>query len=190
MSESMNHVLWYASRATGVIAIILMTGIIVLGLMVKAGSSDPERSTLIMGIHRNLSMGMSVFIVIHVVTAIAETYVDIGWISALMPFSSGYSPRLIGLGTLAFDAFLAVLITSIMRERLDEARWRLIHWFSYALWGFALIHGYGLGTANEPLLRGVTVLCALVGAAAIAKGFTNRDDREAERRRIAAQEWS
>jgi len=190
MSESMNHLMWYTSRATGVVAVVLMTAILVLGMMVKAGAGTSEQSTVMMGIHRNLSMGMSAFIGLHVVTAIMETYVDIGWMSLLVPFTSGYSTLWIGLGTLAFDAFAAVLVTSLLRERIADHQWRLIHWFSYGLWGFALIHGFALGTSNEPVLRAVSVLCALAGGFAIVKSVQSRDDREDERRRVAAQEWS
>ena len=119
-----------------------------------------------------------------------ETYVDIGWISMFIPFTSGFSPTMVGIGTLAFDAFVAVLVTSIMRDRIDEGRWRQVHWLSYGLWALAIVHGVGLGTSNEPLLRGITILCGIVGGVAIYRHIRMRDDHEDERRRIAAQEWS
>ena len=56
-----------------------------------------------MGLHRWLSLGMVVFLVVHIATAIAETYVSIDAISAIVPFTSGYETLWVGLGTLAVD---------------------------------------------------------------------------------------
>ena len=187
----MNESLWFVSRATGVVSIVLLTLVLVLGL-VTAGARRPrgDSSTVVMGLHRALSLGMSVFLLAHIGTAIAETYVDIGWVSAVVPFSSGYAPLLVGLGTLAFDVLLAVIVTSALRHRLRERTWRRVHLLSYALWPLAIIHGIGLGTADEPLLRGVTVACGAVGLAAIIWRRVTSDSHENRRKQIAAQEWS
>ncbi len=186
-----NEFLWYVSRATGIVSIVLLTVVFVLGL-VTAATRRPrgDSSTVVMGLHRALSLGMSVFLLAHIGTAIAETYVDIGWVSAVVPFSSGYSPVLVGLGTLAFDVLIAVVVTSALRHRLRERTWRRVHLLSYALWPLAIIHGIGLGTANEPLLRGATLVCGAIGLGAIVWRRLTTDRHEDRRKQIAAQEWS
>jgi sulfoxide reductase heme-binding subunit YedZ len=185
----MNEFLWYSSRATGIISVMLLTGVLVLGMVITR-TRHSSASTIVMGVHRSLSLGMSVFLLVHVVGAIAETYVDIGWLSLVIPFSSGYSRLWVGIGTLAFDVLIAVIVTSLLRHRMSEQTWRKVHGFSYTLWPLAIVHGVALGTSKEPLLRGTTVLCAVVGLMAIWWHRTSPDDHESQRRTIAEQEWS
>ncbi len=187
----MNEILWYTSRATGVVSIVLLTAVVVLGV-ITAGGRRPQgdASTVVMGLHRVLSLGMGVFLLAHIATAIGETYVDIGWVSAVLPFTSGYERATIGLGTLAVDIMLAVGVTSALRHRLRESTWRAVHTLSYLLWPIAIVHGLVLGTADQPILRGVTVACAAIGLGAITWRFISADSDETRRREIAMKEWS
>jgi len=187
----MNELLWYLSRATGVVSIVLLTIVLVLGL-VTSGRRRPtgESATVVMAVHRWLSLGTSLFLLTHIATAIAETYVSIDLVSAVLPFTSGYEPVWVGLGTLAFDVLLAVVVTSLLRHRLGERTWRRVHVLSYALWPLAIVHGLALGTSGELLLRGTTLACAVAGAVALAWRWTaTHHDRE-RRLAIASQEWS
>lgn len=187
----MNLLLWYTSRATGIASIVLLTTVLALG-MVTSGRRCPrsDRATVVMGLHRWLSLGMLSFLLVHIATAIGETYVSIDLISAVVPFSSPYSPVWVGLGTLAFDLLIAVTATSYLRHRIKEPTWKALHLVSYAMWPTALVHGFALGTANEPILRGVTALCGAVGVGFAGwrarSSYDDRDRREA----IAAQEWT
>lgn len=187
----MNELLWYTSRATGMASIVLLTGVVVLGAVISGrGARTLESATVVTALHRWLSLGMTVFLLLHIGTAVVETYVSIDAISAIVPFTSGYEPLWVGLGTLAFDIVVAVVATSLLRERISERVWRVVHWAAYALWPLAVVHGFMLGTANEPLLRLTTVACALAGVVALVwrSGATHHDtDR---RRDVASQEWS
>lgn len=183
--------LWYFSRATGVVSIVLLTLVTCLGI-VTAGRRRPhgESATIVMGLHRWLSLGSLVFLAIHIFTAIVDGYVDITWLSVLVPFTAGYDPLLVGLGTLAVDLLAVLMITSYLRHRIPERRWRLIHWLSYAMWVVALAHGFLMGTADQPLLRLTTLACGIVGGLVAAwRVATSHADRE-RRRAINIQEWS
>ncbi len=183
--------LWFISRATGTVSLILFTTIVVLG-MVIAGRRAPhgDSATIVMGLHRWLSLGSLAFLALHIVTAIADGYVSVGWLSTILPFTSVYRTFWVGLGTLAVDILLAVVVTSYLRHRMPERSWKAIHWLSYAMWPFALIHGFAMGTASEPLLRWLTVLCGAAGAAAVAWRLrTTHADRE-RRALVNFQEWS
>ena len=187
----MNELLWYVSRATGLVSMVLLTTTFVLGMVLSGKrSTNPESRTVASGLHRWLGLGMVVFLVGHVTTAIVETYVSIGPLSAFIPFTSGFSPLWVGLGTLAFDLVLAVSITSALRHRLSERAWRGVHLTSYLLWPLALAHGFMLGTSDQPLLRGITVLCGVAGAVGVAwRMQATHHDRE-QRRTIAARGWA
>jgi sulfoxide reductase heme-binding subunit YedZ len=187
----MNELLWYVSRATGLVSLALLTAVLVLGV-VTSGRRRPhgERATVLIGLHRWLSLGMVVFLGAHVATAVAETYVSIDAISAIVPFTSSYQPLWVGLGTLAVDLLVAVTATSWLRHRIPERLWRGVHLTSYLLWPVALVHGFAMGTTSEPLLRAVTVACGLVGIGALAWRGTTRHADAARRSDVLTQEWS
>jgi sulfoxide reductase heme-binding subunit YedZ len=187
----MNELLWYVSRATGLVSLALLTAVLVLGA-VTSGRRAPhgERATLLMGLHRWLSLGMVTFLGVHVATAVAETYVSIDAISAVVPFTSSYETLWVGLGTLAVDLVVAVAATSWLRHRVPERAWRAIHLTAYLLWPLALVHGFAMGTASEPLLRGATVACGLVGIGTLAWRATTRHADTARRSDVLTQEWS
>ncbi len=187
----MNELLWYTSRATGLVSVVLLTAVVVLGVLISGRRRPHGDSPLVvMGLHRWLSLGLLSFLALHVTTAVAETYVSIDLVSALVPFTSGYERVWVGLGTLAVDLLGAVLITSWLRHRMPERRWRLVHWLTYAMWPIAVLHGFMLGTADEPWLRFTTLGCGVVGILATAwRVGSTFADRE-RRADVAAQEWS
>ncbi len=183
--------LWYFSRATGVVSLVLLTVVAILGV-VTSGRRRPrgEQATVVMAMHRWLSLGMVAFLGIHIVTAIADGYADIGWWATLLPFTSAYESLWVGLGTVAIDLLLAVLVTSLLRDRLSPRSWRIIHWASYLLWPSALLHALVLSTSNEPLLQWLSIACAAAfGGAVVWRFMTGNHDRH-RRDSIAAQEWS
>ncbi len=186
----MNEILWFVSRATGTASIVLLTAVLVLGALTAGRRSRAVSQTVVVGLHRSLALGTSVFLLAHIATAILETYVKIDWISAVVPFTSGYQPLWVGLGTLAFDIILAVVATSLLRHRLSRRLWRAVHLTAFALWPMSLVHGYAMGTANEPLLRLVPVACAVVGGLALTwRALASHADRN-RRQAVLTQEWS
>jgi sulfoxide reductase heme-binding subunit YedZ len=118
-------------------------------------------------LHRNLSLLTLAFLALHIVTAIADTYVTLNWSDAVLPFGASYRPLWLGLGTVAFDLMLAILATSGIRFRLGRRRWKAVHWLAYASWPLALFHGAGTGSDTRLSLQLViyTGCLALVIAA-------------------------
>jgi len=162
--------LWYATRASGIVALILLTMTMVLGLVTTSrararnwpGFAQQE-------FHRRVSIVAVVFLAIHVVTSILDTYVHIGWFAIVVPFSSPYSRFWVGLGTIALDLMVAVFVSSLLRAHLKPATWRGIHWLAYASWPVALAHTFGLGTdSREQWVIVLGALCVLsVGLALV-----------------------
>ncbi|TWP33839.1 ferric reductase-like transmembrane domain-containing protein [Leekyejoonella antrihumi] len=183
--------LWYLSRATGILSIVLMTAVILLGLVLSGSRRTAvTRTTVIQGVHRSLSLGMLTFLVVHIATAILQTYVRINPISAVVPFTSSYGRFTVGLGTLAFDLLAAIVVTSLMRHRMSERVWRIVHRGTFAMWPLALWHGVALGTSNEPLLRGTTIACAIVGGVALLWRLAGSHHDNNRRREVLRQEWT
>ena len=162
-------VLWYATRATGVVALVLLTATVVLGVAGTARFATPGLPRVVTaGLHRNLSLLVVGFVALHVLTTVADSYTSIGLSSVIIPFNSDYRRLWLGLGTVAFDLLIAVTLTSLLRDRLSHRAWRAVHWLAYACWPVALWHGLGTGTdARLPWLLALDALCvAAVGAAA------------------------
>jgi len=167
-SASSAKALWYLTRSTGLVALVLLTATVVIGVVASVGwTTQRWPRFLSQDIHRNLSLFCVGFVAIHVVTTVSDGYVPIGFADAFIPFRTAYRPLYVGLGALTFDLLLAVLLTSAFRRRIGFASWRFVHWLAYLSWPIALVHGLGSGT-DTPLtvVIAVEVLCA--GAVLVA----------------------
>jgi sulfoxide reductase heme-binding subunit YedZ len=152
--------LWYITRATGVVALVLLTTGMALGLLIAVrfeGRQWPRFITI--GLHRNLSLLALAFTVAHVLTTITDNFVPIDLQDALVPFISPYRPLWLGLGAIAFDLLIALTVTSLLRARLGHRSWRLVHWTAYLCWPVAAVHG--LGTGSDTRTRWVLVITLL-----------------------------
>ena len=160
--------LWFATRATGLTALVLLTVSVVLGILTSVRFASPAWPRFVtVSLHRNLSLLVLTFTGLHVLTTVTDPYASIGVVSAVLPFSSGYRRIWLGLGAVAFDLLLAVLVTSLLRVRLGQRTWRLVHWAGYLCWPVALIHALGTGTDGAARwVLAVTAACALAVAAA------------------------
>jgi sulfoxide reductase heme-binding subunit YedZ len=161
--------LWYASRATGVVALVLLTVVVLLGIMVSQGRRLPGLPRFATtSLHRSMSLLAVAFIAIHVVTAIADPYVTIGIAAAVIPFASPYEPLWLGLGAISFDMIVALIATSLARAKIGRKTWRAVHWLAYACWPVAVLHGIGSSTDLRAgwLLTLTICCCAAVLAAA------------------------
>jgi methionine sulfoxide reductase heme-binding subunit len=161
---------WYFGRATGFVALILLTAIIVLGVLGPLRvSTDAWPRFAIRTVHRDLSLLALFVIVVHVVVLLLDGYVSIPVSAAVLPFGSGYEPFWTGMGALAFDLLIAIIVTSLMRKRLGYSTWRFIHWFTYVSWPIAVAHGLGAGSdSSSAWALALTISCIAIVAAAAA----------------------
>jgi DMSO/TMAO reductase YedYZ heme-binding membrane subunit len=162
--------LWYATRASGLMALILLTVTMVLGLVTNSrararnwpGFAQQE-------LHRRVSMIAVVFLGIHVITSVLDTYVHIGWAAIVVPFTSPYSRFWVGVGAVSLDLLLAVFVSSLLRSRMNPGAWRALHWLAYLSWPIALAHTFGMGTdSREGWVVLLGVACVVAVALALA----------------------
>ena len=161
-------VLWYTTRGAGAVSMILLSAVVILGVLssVRFQSAGWPRF-LTPALHRNLALMTLVFLALHIVTAVVDPFTHLGWLTAVVPFSSYYRTFWLGLGTIAFELLAAVVVTSLLRGLIGQVAWRAIHWLAYASWPVAVIHGFGTGT--DALSAWFMVLSIVsVGAVAIA----------------------
>lgn len=181
-------ILWYASRSTGLIALVLFTGSVVLGALGSGRYASVRwpRFTLA-AVHRNVSLLAVVFLVVHITTATVDPYAGIGWLDAIVPFGSAYQPFWLGLGAVATDLTIAVVVTSLLRPRVNAKLWRYVHWASYACWPLAVVHGIGTTTSDFRMtwVAAIDVLCVLAVIVAVCwRAGTRHHDTEARARAV------
>ena len=182
---------WFASRATGVISLILFSVVAILGILVNRQGRLPGLPRFaVTGLHRNLSLLTVAFLGTHIVTAIVDGYAHIPWLSTVVPFTSGYERFWIGLGAVAIDLFAALIVTSLLRDRLRPSVWRAIHWLAYVCYPVVVAHSIG---AYKDLKSGwlLALTLATVFAVITAIGYRVLDARAAVPRpsRVPEQFW-
>jgi predicted ferric reductase len=175
LAASGPSIYWYLTRSTGAMALLLLSIAVALGVIDVERWSTPRWPRFVVdSLHRNVSLLALAFLVAHILTSVLDSFAPIGLIDAFVPFVGSYRPFWLGLGAVAFDLILAVIATSLLRQRMGFATWRAVHWLTYASWPIALLHGFGTGSdVNTSWLLVLSVVCvAFVVAAVLARVFT------------------
>ena len=168
----MTDALWYAGRGTGVVALVLLSVVMVLGIGSRAGRPVfglPRFAVTL--VHRNAALIATVLTVIHVVTLLLDPYAQLKLLDTVVPFDATYRPVWMGLGTVGLDLAIAILVTTALRYRLGARAWRGVHWFAYLMWPVAWLHGIGTGTDRG---SGWYLAVAVVSAVAVAAALVWR----------------
>lgn len=160
---------WYLTRSTGAVALLLLTLSVALGVAGVSRFSSPRWPRFVVdSLHRNVSLLALAFLLLHILTAVLDSFAPISLLDAFIPFAGSYRPFWLGLGAVAFDLLLAVTLTSFLRRRLGYGAWRATHWLAYACWPIALLHGLGTGSdVKSTWLLALNILCLAVVALAV-----------------------
>ena len=160
---------WYLTRSTSAVALLLLSIALALGVVDVRRWSTPRWPRFVVdSLHRNVSLLALAFLVAHILTSVLDSFAPIGLLEAFLPFVGSYRPFWLGLGAVSFDLILAVIVTSILRQRMGYGTWRAIHWLTYASWPIALLHGLGTGSdVKGTWLLVLSALCAAFVAAAV-----------------------
>jgi methionine sulfoxide reductase heme-binding subunit len=167
---------WYLMRGSGAVSLLLLTAVLALGI----ATSDRRRLPGLprfatAGLHRSISLVAVLFLGIHVVTAVLDPYAAIRLVDLFVPFLAGRSPLAAGLGAVAFDLVLALIATSLLRERIAPRLWRLVHRLAYLCWPVAALHGVVIGSDRvSTWMLGVDLACVALLAGSLATRFAVR----------------
>jgi sulfoxide reductase heme-binding subunit YedZ len=180
-----NQTLWFASRATGAVCLVLFTAVMVLGITSAArrGSTFLPRAG-VLRLHRSLTITALAFLAIHILTAIVDGYVKLNYWDVLIPFGAAWDRWWVGLGSVAVDLLLAIGITSALRRHISVRLWRGIHLSAYAMWPIAVAHGFGIsggdGRSRWMVILDIVCAAAILGALTV-KALTRHPDSTARR---------
>jgi len=157
MHVSSSPAIWYAARASGVAAYVVLSLVVSLGLTLggKAQSRRWPRFS-VEEIHRFGGLLVGSLIGVHVLAIAADSFLPFSLTQLLVPFTSSYRPLWTGLGIAAAEILAALAITNHYRKRMPYRIWRKAHYLNFAVWAFASLHGLFAGTD-----RGATWLAIL-----------------------------
>jgi len=138
---------WYAARAAGITAYLLLSGVVLLGLTMaaKLPLARWPRFTL-EDVHRFGGLLVGSFVTIHVVTVAIDSWLPFTLQSLIVPFTSRYRPLWVGLGIAAAELLVSLAVTNHYRRKLRYTFWRRAHYLNFAVWSAATVHGIGSGT--------------------------------------------
>lgn len=176
--------MWVTERATGLTALLLLSLATFLGAVVSAhwrSARFPEVRAV--GLHRNISLMALAFTIIHAAMVALDSYVDVGWDAVVVPFVASYRTLWVGLGAIAFDLFLAILLTSLLRDRVPPHLWRLLHWLTYVCWAVATVHTLGASFEKQ-----LTFTVAVIGVLIVVPATVLRFVRPGTPRALAAEQ--
>jgi methionine sulfoxide reductase heme-binding subunit len=167
MHVSSSPAIWYAARASGVAAYVVLTVVVSLGLTLggKAQNRRWPRFS-VEDVHRFGGLLVGSLIGVHVLAIAADSFLPFSLTQLLVPFTSSYRPLWTGLGIAAAELLVALAITNHYRRRLPYRFWRLAHYLNFAVWTFASLHGLMAGTDRGAvwlaIIYGVSVATVLM----------------------------
>ena len=167
----MNEALWALGRGTGVVALVMFTITLVLGIAGRSGRSVAGLGRFgVNEVHRTAALTGTTLIAVHVVSLFFDSYAQLRLVDVMFPFLGSYRPFWLGLGTLAIDLLAVITVVSLLRERVGPKVFRTVHWATYALWPVAMAHAIGNGTDRASIwMLGLAAACT--GAVIAAVGW-------------------
>jgi methionine sulfoxide reductase heme-binding subunit len=179
---------WYLTRSTGAVALLLLSVALALGVADVRRFSTPAWPRFVVdALHRNVSLLALVFLIVHILTAVLDSFTSISLVAAFVPFAGSYRPFWLGLGAVAFDLLLAVIFTSLLRGRVGPRAWRATHWLVYACWPVALLHTLGTGSdVKTTWLLALSVACLALVLGAVLVRVLDGFSRDSARGRSVA----
>jgi hypothetical protein len=173
---------WYATRASGLVAALLLILLILSGIGQVTGMTYRIVEPLAAwGLHRALGIAFGVSVVVHVVVLLFDKFAPFTLLQVLIPFKSNYMPVTIAghyfgslyvaCGVFALYAAAIVILTSLFWIDKKPVLWRLAHYLSYLL--VILIFFHGLFTGTDTRHGFVRVIWWFFGAL-LVMGITSR----------------
>ena len=172
---------WYAARTAGVVAYLLLSAIVVLGISM-AGKKKLHRwpRFAVEDVHRFGGILVGSFLIIHIVTIAIDAWLPFSVASIIVPFTSAYKPIWVGLGIVSAELLLALAVTNRLRNtRISYGFWRRAHYLNFAVWTGATLHSLGSGTDRSTpwLITLEAAAIALVSSAIAWRLLARRLDK-------------
>lgn len=187
--EFPEQLMWWVSRATGLVAGLLLVGSLVWGVLLATRALKPvDRPAWLLGLHRYMSSLACVLIVAHLLALVADNYVYFGWREIFVPWGSEWKNTPVALGVIAMYLIGLVQITSLVMKRIPKSLWRSVHLLSYVGVWLSFFHAAYAGTdVSNPIYQVVVLPLAMVAtAAAMVRLIVGSNRKQAQARSARA----
>ena len=162
-------IVWYAARAGGMLAYLLLSGSVILGLTLSVKAKLPGWPRFaVEDVHRFVGLLTGTFIFIHVGALLVDSYMPFSLTNILVPGTDSYRPVSVAFGIVAAELLAALALTNHYRKALSYRFWRRAHYLNFAVWLLALVHGLAAGTDRNT----VWALALYIGTASVIAGLT------------------
>ncbi|MEU0721816.1 2Fe-2S iron-sulfur cluster-binding protein [Streptomyces lavendulocolor] len=166
---------WYLARVGGLTSWWLLSATVVWGLLLSTRVLGPKAvSGRLLDLHRFLSGLSLVFLTVHLLGLLADSWVDIGLIQILFPFTSDYRPVAVAWGVIALYLLAAIQATSLLKSRIPHRWWRYVHTSTFAIFVLTTVHALTAGTDEGTVRWTALVLVAAVAFLAIYRLLIGR----------------
>jgi sulfoxide reductase heme-binding subunit YedZ len=139
------HLFWVASRAAGILALLLASISVAVGLL-QARRRLSLPAVEVRAIHEALSLATIAAIVFHGGALLGDDFIKAGLADVTVPFAGSYQRLWTTTGILSGWALTLLGVGYYVRGRIGAARWRRLHRFTALAWLAALVHSLGEGT--------------------------------------------
>jgi sulfoxide reductase heme-binding subunit YedZ len=155
------HLFWLTSRAAGIVALILSSVSVCVGLLMS-GRLRKQRGTDLRVLHEALSLGTLAALVVHGLSLLGDGYLKLSVADIALPFASSYKTFWTSTGIIAFWALALLGLSYYARTKIGVQRWRRLHRFAALAWVLGIVHSLGEGTdAGQAWFLAMTALVVL-----------------------------
>ena len=146
---------WLASRASGLVALALITCSVLLGLaMASKAFRRPGLTPKLAAYHEHLALSGLIAIAVHGITLLGDTWLHPGPLGIAVPFVMDHKPLWTGLGIVSGHLAALLGLSFYLRKRIGAKRWRTMHRATSLVYVLALAHTIGAGSdAGSPWVQ-------------------------------------
>jgi sulfoxide reductase heme-binding subunit YedZ len=145
MVNAAPHLFWITSRAAGIVALVLSSLAVSLGLVMSLKLARRRGPDLI-AMHEILSLSALVAIAVHGLSLLGDPYLKASLAAISIPFVFSYKSVWTSMGIFAGWGLALLGLSYYARRRIGSNRWRKLHRFTAVLWLAGLAHSLGEGT--------------------------------------------
>lgn len=141
------HGWWLASRASGILALVLITVSVAIGLVMSGKlTRNPGWRRNLVTVHEQTALGGLIAIAVHGITLLGDPWLNPGLAGVVTPFAMDYRPFWTGLGTIAGLLALVLGLSFYVRKRIGTKHWRKAHRATIVVYLLSVVHTLGAGT--------------------------------------------
>jgi methionine sulfoxide reductase heme-binding subunit len=157
--EPLHYLWWLISRASGVVALTLVSLSVLMGLSMAARAIPrPGWKRTVARLHEHVALAALAAVGLHGVSLLGDAWLKPGLRGISIPFALSYRPGFTGAGIIAGYLMMLVGPSFYLRRRIGAGRWRKLHRVSAAIWILAVAHTLGAGSdATSLWLRAVVL---------------------------------